>query len=110
MKELHDTIEQHHDEEYAIVPDDAIYWVKATQNNPLPTSWPLDFELDAPGLLERFTGAMESRHGKLVIMVAKVKGFNLVDLPTPDYYQKIVPYVEAHFKKISETRYWAVYE
>jgi hypothetical protein len=109
MKELHDTIEQLQGREYAIIPDAAIYWIKSPQKNPLPTSWPLDFELAGPELFDRFTQALEVRRGRVVILLAKVKGFNLVDKPAPDWY-KIVPYVQSHFHKVGETQYWAVYE
>ena len=51
MKELHDTVEGLQGREFAILPDAAIYWIKARQKNPLPTSWPLDFELAGPGCL-----------------------------------------------------------
>jgi hypothetical protein len=109
MKELHDLIQPLNGREYAILPDAAIYWVKASQKNPLPTSWPLDFELSTPELFNRFTQALETRRGRLTILVAKVKGFNLVNKPAPDWYE-IVPYVESHFHKVGETQYWAVYE
>jgi hypothetical protein len=109
MKELHDLTQRLEGREYAILPDAAIYWVKARQNNPLPTSWPLDFELSTPALFNRFTQALETRRGRLTILVAKVKGFNLVNKVAPDWYA-IVPYVESHFHKVGETQYWAVYE
>ena len=109
LKSIHDLIRPLHGREYAILPDAAIYWVKAPQKNPLPTSWPLDFELSTPELFNRFTQALETRRGRLTILVAKVKGFNLADKPAPDWY-KIVPYVESHFHKVGETQYWAVYE
>jgi hypothetical protein len=109
MKELHDLTQQVEGREYAILPDAAIYWVKARQNNPLPTSWPLDFELSTPALFNRFTQALETRRGRLTILVAKVKGFNLVNKAAPDWYA-IVPYVESHFHKVGETQFWAVYE
>ncbi len=109
MKELHDTVEGLQGREFAILPDAAIYWIKARQKNPLPTSWPLDFELAGPGLFDRFTQALEARRGHMVILVAKVKGFELVGNPAPPWYS-IVPYVESHFHKTGETQYWAVYE
>ena len=109
MKELHELIQQLKGQEHAILPDAAIYWVKAPQKNLLPTSWPLDFELSTPELFNRFTQALETRRGRLTILVAKVKGFNLVNEPAPDWYA-IVPYVESHFQKVGETQYWAMYE
>jgi len=65
LKELHDLIQPLNGREYAILPDAAIYWVKAPQKNPLPTSWPLDFELSTPELFNRFTQALEARRGRL---------------------------------------------
>jgi hypothetical protein len=109
MKELHDLVQQLNGREYAVLPDAAIYWVKAPQKNPLPTSWPLDFELSTPALFNRFTRALEDRRGRLTILVAKVKGFELVNKAAPDWYA-IVPYVETHFRKVDETKYWTVYE
>jgi hypothetical protein len=109
MKELHDVVDRLQGREYAVLPDAAIWWVKAPQRNPLPTSWPLDFELGTPALFDRFVQALEARRGRTVILVAKVMGFNLVNKPAPDWYA-IVPYVESHFHKVGETQYWAVYE
>lgn len=113
LKELHDTVEGLHGQEYAIIPDDAIYWVKAPQKNRIPTDWPQDIELPTPALFNRVTGSLESQRGRLVILVAKVTGFSLGDKPVPfgeDHLYKIVPYVQSHFRKVGETRYWTVYE
>jgi len=113
MKELHDTIEGLQGREYAIIPDASIYWVKAPQKNRIPTDWPQDIELPTPALFNRVTRSLESQHGRLVILVAKVTGFSLGDKPVPfgeDHLYKIVPYVQSHFHKVGETQYWTVYE
>jgi len=109
MKELHDLVQQYQGREYMILPDGAIWWIKAPQGNPLPTSWPLDFELGTPQLYNRFIQALDAQHGRGVIFLAKVMGFNLVNVPAPDWYS-VVPYVKSHFHKIGETKYWEVYE
>jgi hypothetical protein len=113
LKELHDTIEQLQGREFAIIPDDSIYWVKASQKNRLPTDWPHDIELSTPALFNRVTQSLESQRGRLVFLVAKVTGFSLGDKPVPfgkDGIYKIVPYVQSHFHKVGETQYWTVYE
>ena len=113
LKELHDTIEQLQGREYAIIPDDAIYWVKAPQPNRIPSDWPQDIELPTPAFFNRVTRSLESQRGRLTILVSKVTGFSLGDKPVPfgeDHLYKIVPYVQSHFHKVGETQYWTVYE
>jgi hypothetical protein len=118
MKELHEAIEQTGGQEYAVIPDDAIHWVKSLQRNPLPIDWPHDVELSNPALLNRVIQALESRRGRIVILVAKVTGFSLGDKPKPlgeayspyPTYNKVAPYVAAHFHKIGEMQYWEIYQ
>lgn len=110
MKELHDEVDRLQGREYAVLPDAAIWWVKSPQKNPLPTSWPLDFELGTPALFDRFVQALETRRGRTVFLLAKVMGFNLVNQPAPNYWYTIVPYVRSHFRRVDETQYWEIYE
>jgi hypothetical protein len=118
MKELHEAIEQTGGQEYAVIPDAAIHWVKSSQRNPLPIDWPHDVELSNPALLNRVIQALESRRGRIVILVAKVTGFSLGDKPKPlgeayspyPTYNKVAPYVAAHFHKIGEMQYWEIYQ
>ena len=113
LKELHDTIEQLQGREFAIIPDAAIYWIKAPQKNPLPIDWPQNIELPTPALFNRVVQSLESQRGRLVILVAKVTGFSLGDKPAPfgeGGIYTIVPYVQSHFRKVGETQYWAMYE
>jgi hypothetical protein len=50
--------------------------------------------------------------------VAKVTGFSLGDKPKPlgeayppyPTYNKVAPYVAAHFHKIGEMQYWEIYQ
>jgi hypothetical protein len=118
MKELHEAIEQAGGQEYAVIPDAAIHWVKSLQRNPLPIDWPHDMELSNPALLDRVIQALESRRGRIVILVAKVTGFSLGDKPKPlseayppyPTYNKVAPYVASHFHKIGEMQYWEIYK
>jgi hypothetical protein len=118
MKELHEAIEQAGGQEYAVIPDAAIHWVKSLQRNPLPIDWPHDMELSNPALLDRVIQALESRRGRIVILVAKVTGFSLGDKPKPlseayppyPTYNKVAPYVASHFHKIGEMQHWEIYK
>lgn len=118
MKELHELIEQTGGQEYAVIPDAAIHWVKSSQRNPLPIDWPHDMELSNPMLFNRVIQALESRHGRILVFVAKVTGSSLGDKPKPlndAYpplltYDKVAPYVASHFHKIGEMQYWEIYK
>ena len=98
--------------EYAILPDVAAYWVKATQANPLPAVWPHTDELSSGPLMQRFVDAMEARRGNTVFIVQKVEAKDLargfVPLPNSDYYE-VVRYVRTHFQKTQETDYFELY-
>jgi hypothetical protein len=118
LKELHEAVEQSGGQEYAVIPDAAIHWVKSSQRNPLPIDWPNDMELSNPMLLNRVIQALESQHGRIVVLVAKVTGSSLGDKPKPlsdAYppvltYNKVAPYVASHFQKIGEMQYWEIYK
>jgi len=99
--------------QYAILPDVAAYWVKATQENPLPAVWPITTEeLSKPALAQRFIQAMEQRRSDTIFIVQKVEASTLANgftpLPDSDYYD-VVRYARAHFNKIDETAYFELY-
>lgn len=99
--------------QYAILPDVAAYWVKATQENPLPAVWPITTEeLSKPALVQRFIQAMEQRRSDTIFIVQKVEAPTLANgfMPLPDsYYYEVVRYARTHFNKIDETTYFELY-
>ena len=114
MKDIHDIVKGLGGREYAIIPEAAIYWVKAPQRNPLPSDWPQDIELGTPGLFERVVHALEIRRGRLVILASKVGCAGLSSTQEPitektDMF-RIVLYVRSHFHKIGETKYFDIYD
>jgi hypothetical protein len=114
LQDLKQTIDHLHGREYAVIPDCAIHWIKASQKNPLSIDWPQGVELSNPALYRRVLDDLESRRGRLVIIAAKFHGATLCDklIPIADDFSfySIVPYVRSHFHKMSETRYFEVYE
>ena len=96
---------------YAIIPDNAGYWVKSQQINPLPIDWPLDAELGSPRLFERVTSSMENSNTNLIIITQKV---NVEDLalgfsPLDGHNHSIVKFVQSNFQMIGETDYFELY-
>jgi len=99
--------------QYAILPDVAAYYVKATQENPLPAVWPITTEeLSKPALVQRFIGGMEQRRSDTIFIVQKFEASTLANgftpLPNSDYYE-VVRYAQTHFSKIGETSYFELY-
>ena len=99
---------------YAIIPDCAAYWVKATQENPLPAVWPITTEeLSKPVLVQRFIEAMEQKRSSTIFIVQKVAATTLANgftpLPSNEYYE-VVRYARAHFNKMAETSYFELYK
>jgi len=98
---------------YAIIPDCAAGWVKATQENPLPAIWPITTEeLSKPALMQRFIEAMEQKRSSTIFIVQKVEATTLAKgftpLPSNDYYA-VVRYARTHFNKIDETSFFELY-
>ena len=114
LQDLKQTIDNLHGQEYAVIPDSAIHWIKAGQKNPLSIDWPQGTELSNPALYRRVIDDLESRRGRLAIVTAKYEGVHLCNELKPitdDFsFYAIVAYVRSHFHKTSETRYFDVYE
>ena len=106
-------IVQANQQQYAILPDVAAYWVKANQQNPLPAVWPLTMEeLSEPKLLNRFIEAMEQKRGNTIFIVQRVEAPTLANGFTPledSYFYEVVRYARTHFSKVGETRYFELY-
>jgi len=106
-------IAQASQQQYAILPDVAAYWVKAAQQNPLPAVWPLTMEeLSEPKLLNRFIEAMEQKRSNTIFIVQKVEAPTLASGFTPlqdSYFYEVVRDVRTHFSKIGETSYFELY-
>lgn len=97
---------------YAVLPDVAGYWVKATALNPLPTDWPNWIELGRPELLARVTGRMDAERPGMVFIVQKIDAFSLARGPIPladsDRYA-VTQYVRHNYTKIDETLFFELY-
>jgi len=117
MSDLNRAVElvQARQKQYAILPNAAAYWVKATQMNPLPTIWPITVEeLNKPELLHRYIDAMEQRRNDTIFIVQKVEATTLAKgftppLPSNDFYA-VVRYARTHFSKIDETSFFELYK
>ena len=98
---------------YTIIPDNAGYWVKSRQPNPISIDWVQGTELNNPLLLDRIVADLESRRGDLIIITQKVRASTLAlgfdPLPETNHYA-IVVYVRSHFKKFAETRFFELYK
>jgi hypothetical protein len=97
---------------YAIIPDNAGYWVKSSQPNPLPIDWVRGTELNNQLLVERVTTSLDTQRGQLVVITQKVGASRLAEgfFPLPDSNRyPVVQYVRAHFSKFGETEFFDLY-
>jgi hypothetical protein len=98
---------------YAIIPDNAGYWVKSQQPNPLPIDWAQGIELNNDLLVDRVTASLESQRGNLIIITQKIRASTLYKgfdpLPKNNYYA-VVQYVSSHFTKFGETKFFELYK
>jgi hypothetical protein len=97
---------------YAVLPDLAGHWVKATQPNPLPTDWPNWIELGRPALLARVTDRMDAERPGMTFIVQKIDAFSLgrglVPLADGGRYP-VTAYVRRNYTKVDETRFFELH-
>lgn len=100
--------------QYAVVPDCAALWIRASQANPLPIDWPQGVELNRPELLQRVITSLNGGREERRILVQKVYARQLkegfVPLKSENDYYAVVGYVRDHFRKVGETRWFDIYE
>jgi hypothetical protein len=101
------------DREIAIVPDFAAWWVASPRRNPLPIDWPQDTELATPELVDRVVRALESRRGRLAVLVGKVEMRTLParrPLPLDPRRYAIVRHVVSRWRPAAESEFFVLYE
>ncbi len=96
---------------YAIVPDNAGYWVKAQQQNPLSIDWVFETELNKEFLKNRIKDDLNRNRGSLLIILQKYDA----EYIAKEYYSvilsnSIVKYVQSNFNLLFETKYYYVYQ
>jgi len=115
LADLHTAIARTNGRIHAILPDNAGFWVKHSQVNPLPADW-ADWLLPEgsgkPSQLDRMVEALETRRGRIVVIVQKVSARSLAMgfEPLAKARYPIVDYVRASFTKVGETKYFELYE
>ncbi|MDD5676556.1 MAG: hypothetical protein PHW60_01015 [Kiritimatiellae bacterium] len=96
---------------YAILPDMPGHWARSTALNPLPLDWVANPELSDSALQEQVVRALESRRGRLVIIVQKFQGRVLWRDERRQYNWPLpVAYTRKYFKRIAETQYFELYQ
>ena len=96
---------------YAILPDNAGYWVKSGQTNPLPIDWVQGTELNKKVLVDRVITALSRQRGRIVVIVSKVRASTLAKgfTPLPNNTNMVVQYVRSHLNKVGETKFFELY-
>lgn len=105
---------------YAILPDCAGYWVKATQGNPLCVDWAQSIELSNQLLVARVVRDLDLSRDSNVVFVQKYEAESLRNGmqalgsneqhggPYPRY--PISEYVRQRYRKIGETDFFDIYQ
>ena len=114
LVDLHTAIDKADGRIYAILPDNAGFWVKHSHVNPLPADWAdwlLPGRFGKPSQLARIVDALEAHRGHIVVIVQKVSARSLATGFKPlEKRYPIVDYVKSNFSKVDETKYFELYE
>jgi len=102
---------------YAILPENAAYWIKASQQNPLPIDWPNNFEVNAKteARLEKSVDNLLKENGVVILEKYYAAGFSTGLYPMqPSDGQASVQYpiwsfVKNNYHRVSESNYFEVY-
>jgi hypothetical protein len=114
LKDLNDikSIAKQRNENYCIIPDISVNWIKESQSNPLSADWPQDIELASTELRERVVADIESLRGNISIITQKYEAYylseGLLKIDQGDYF--IVDYVRSNFNKTADTDFFELYE
>lgn len=96
---------------YAIIPDNAGYWAKATQQNPLSIDWVYEVELNKNLLIDRIIHDLENKRDSIFIIVQKYDSeFIAKEFISVNYANPIIKYVRQKFDLVYETRYYYIYK
>ncbi len=113
LADMKEAIQQAGDN-YALIPDMAGYWAASEQINPLPIDWAVSVELNNAALMDRVTNTLDKKRGTLVIIVQKVVAeaiaYEEQPISTKSNIYPIIDYVQMHFEKTGETRYFELYQ
>jgi hypothetical protein len=111
LRDLQSALERANTDRIVVYPDIAAYWITSAWTNPLPIDWPQTYELNQGSWVEDFNSALDAQHGDIVIVVQKVKAWELAFEPQPvtDQYAPNLPYIREHFTLFDETEFFELY-
>ncbi len=98
----------------AILTDYAAYWISSPEPNPLPCDWPQAIELSSPQLQLAFLKAIDAHRGRTSYVVQRAYatgasiGFSPIGDTNPYYFACNL--VRARYRKVSESRWFEVFE
>ena len=95
---------------YVIIPDNAGYWVKAKQQNPLSIDWVFQTELNNDSLINKVLADFKKNKISLVIILQKYDAEYIANECVPvNQANPVVKYVIENYDLLYETQYHYVY-
>lgn len=97
--------------EFAIIPDNAGYWVKSIAQNPLSIDWIYETELNKIFLTNRIINDINNKKGSIFIIMQKYNAeFIAQEFYSISYSNPVIKYVRQNFDLIDETKYYYIYK
>lgn len=98
---------------YAIMPDNAAWWVKSPQPNPLPVDWVQFTEVNSAHLVEWVKSTLTRERGKVMVIVQKIRADGLPGgyrIPIEGPRFEIALWVRQTFTKAADTKDFEIYQ
>ncbi len=96
--------------QYAIIPENAGFWVKAEHQNPLSIDWIFRTELNQPYLVDRIINDIKDKRGKVVFVLQKYDAEFISRRIEPPAENPVIDFITQNLKLTDETRFHYFYE
>lgn len=96
--------------QYAIIPENAGFWVKADQQNPISIDWVFKTELNKPSLVDRIINDIKNQRGKVVFVLQKYNAEFIARRIEPPLENPVTEYIRQNLVLTGETNLHYFYE
>lgn len=111
LSDLSDITKNLENHRFCVLPDCSCIWVALPKQNPIPIEWPHALEISKPELVERIISTIQKNQDQMTVLLQKYNARSLaLDRLEPVEQNDVVLFCRKHLKKVSETRFFEVYE